>query len=145
MLRYSHAIWLWFEYLIKSPHSTSVPPLDIRFFKCWHSLWSTSFWPPSMAYISMINSFYTLHQTIFQVLTDSCRPLWAAFMYCFKHLPFLTCGYSSKLYSLDCSCSVVLLESSYSIYRQSLKFFIIKFNFSLLIGVASFAFLVISI
>ena len=31
---------------------------------------------------------YTLHNTIYQVLTVSCRPLWAAFMYCFKDLLF---------------------------------------------------------
>ena len=47
--------------------------------------------------------FYTLHYTISQVLSDSCRPLRAAFMYCFKHLSFLTCGYSFKLHSLDYS------------------------------------------
>ena len=77
----------------------------------WHISGSYNYWwdysrPPSMVYISIIN-FYTLHYTIFQVLTDSCRPLWAAFLYCFKHLSFLNCGHSFKLYSLDCSCSVV--------------------------------------
>ena len=76
-------------------------------FKCCHSYCSTSFWPPSMTYIS-ISNFYTLHHTIFQVLTDSRRPLWAAFMYCFKHLSNIGLGFN-----LDCSCSVVILESSY--------------------------------
>ena len=39
----------------------------VYFFQCWHSYWSTSFWPPSMAYILIIN--YTLQLQFLQVLT----------------------------------------------------------------------------
>ena len=67
--------------------------------------------------VSIFNSFYTLHYTIFQVLTDSCRPLWAAFMYCFKHLSFLT---SFKLYSTNVmqGCQMALPFSMVARYGQ---------------------------
>ena len=52
---------------------------------------------------------------ICQVLTDCYRPLWAAIMYCFKHLSF-DLWVLLKLYSFDCSCSAVILESVYRPY-----------------------------
>ena len=59
------------------------------------------------------HKFFTHYITQFfkflQILVDLCGQLsWTALNTC-----SLTCGYSFKLYSLDCSCSVVLLESSY--------------------------------
>ena len=92
-------------------------------FLCWHSLWSTSFWPPSMVYISIIN--YTLQ--FLQVLT--------CFMVTFcgslhLHLSFWLVG-TTRLYSLQtCSCNMILELSSTScieprFYATPFKF---KFN-----------------
>ena len=50
-----------------------------NFFKCWPSPRRTSFWPPSMVYISII-----IYLHIANFITDSCWPLWAASMY-FDH------------------------------------------------------------
>ena len=73
------------------------------FLKCWYSLWSTSFWSPSTAYISIINVTEVTQRTdvanliwnsketgdinytlqLFKFLHVHGDLLWAAFMYCF--------------------------------------------------------------
>ena len=107
---------IWFVWCFYCYNKVQLPNSLNNFFKVGtssgahlfdHLLWSL--------FYSSIFTHYNFFKFL-QMLVDLC----------FKHLSFLTCGYSFKLYSLDCSCSVVLVESSYRLLLIINYLFLLK-------------------
>ena len=107
--KYTFSSKTWFYFLIASNHECDFFMLAL--------LRRISFWPPSMVYISVINTHITNYNL------SHVRPLWAASMYCiYTWLSdlwvLLQCVLESHIFHFSCLQAFLLLKSHHPSLHQ---------------------------